>query len=108
MAKKLEVIWSRRAFRDLESICDYLEEEFSAGVANDVLRQILWRIDRLSLYPEIGRPDPVLSHLGLGHRYFTEKKYSRIVYRIMPDHIRVTNIFHTRMSEETMLALASE
>lgn len=108
MARKLEVLWSQRALSDLENICDYLEEEFSAKVANATLEQILWRVERLRLNPEIGRPDPLFTHLGLGHRYFTEKKYSRIVYRIMDGHIRITNVLHSKMSEDTMLGLVEE
>lgn len=80
----------------MEAIHNYLVRHFSYDVADRVVGEIIQRVSLLPANPFVGRLDPLFEKVGLGHRYVVQK-YTRIVYRVLPDHIRVTNVYDMRM-----------
>lgn len=86
-----EVIWTRRAKRDFDNVCSYLDErdpEYSAtfarsiiAIAEDIVRQPFFGAE----VPEFGRAE-------IRERLFD--KY-RIVYRVFGDSIKLVAIRHS-------------
>jgi plasmid stabilization system protein ParE len=50
----LQVIWTENAIEDYEKVVDYLLTEWSVGIASKFITTVETRLERLSVFPEIG------------------------------------------------------
>ena len=91
------------AVRDLEEICDYIEQHDSPGKADHVLEQIERAFSRLSKHPDRGRHPKELLDIGIReYREIFFKPY-RIIYRVMENHVYVLVIADGRRDMQTLL-----
>ncbi|MFZ1693905.1 MAG: type II toxin-antitoxin system RelE/ParE family toxin [Flavobacteriales bacterium] len=86
----------------LDEIWDYYAEEASERVADKITKKIVDDIDWLLDHPRGGQYEPLLDHLGLGHRRKVSGNY-KIIFRIINDLIFVSDIFDTRQDPEKMV-----
>jgi plasmid stabilization system protein ParE len=93
---ELGLIWSNDALDGLKIIHSYLKRHFSASIAERVMVEIDERVLQIPRFPSSGMLDPLLIHLGMGHRYVI-KRYTRIVYQVFEDHIYITNVYDMRL-----------
>ncbi|MCA9795223.1 MAG: type II toxin-antitoxin system RelE/ParE family toxin [Candidatus Eremiobacteraeota bacterium] len=88
--EKLEIIWSRRATKNLEEIQDYiaLDDPLAADAFLDRIEEM---VDGLLDYPKIGRIVPELRN-----ETFRERIYGhyRIIYRLEPGIIEIITVHH--------------
>ncbi|MEM8601673.1 MAG: type II toxin-antitoxin system RelE/ParE family toxin [Bacteroidota bacterium] len=86
------VVWTPRAYADLEAIGDYLARD-SPGVAERLLRQLYAATDRFEAFPASGRIVPEIGDESL--REVIYRNY-RIVYLHIPgdDRVEVLSVFH--------------
>ena len=92
---------SEYAASRLDAIWDYYAEEASERVANRITNKILDDIEWLKDNPRGGQYEPLLDHLGLGHRRKVSGNY-KIIYRIIDNLIFVSDIFDSRQDPEEM------
>ncbi|MBK9147113.1 MAG: type II toxin-antitoxin system RelE/ParE family toxin [Flavobacteriales bacterium] len=92
---------SEYAASRLDEIWDYYAEEASERVADKITKKIVDDIDWLLEHPRGGQVEPLLDHLGLGHRRKVSGNY-KIIYRIIDDLIFVSDIFDARQDPEKM------
>jgi toxin ParE1/3/4 len=86
----MNVIYSPRALRDLQSISAYLVERNPAGAVN-VLGAIKSTIETLSFFPQIGR---IVDNAG--HRRLPVLRYPYLIYyRVAEDELFILHIRHT-------------
>jgi toxin ParE1/3/4 len=86
----MNVVYSPRAMRDLQSIGTYLVERNPIGAAN-VLGGIKSSIETLSFFPQIGR---VVDDAG--HRRLPVLRYPYLIYyRVAEDELLILHIRHT-------------
>ena len=91
------------AVRDLEEICDYIEQHDSSGKADHVLEQIERAFSRLSKHPGRGRHPKELLDIGIReYREIFFKPY-RIIYRVMENHVYVLVIADGRRDMQALL-----
>ena len=83
-----EVVWTRRARRNLEEIGDYIVEE-NAAAAERVIRRIVAKADRLVDHPALGRSGSVP---GTRELVITGTPYL-VVYRVT-HRIEILRIRH--------------
>ena len=91
------------AVRDLEEICDYIEQYDAPGKADYVLEQIERAFSSLAKHPNRGNYPKEL--LGIGIREYREiffKPY-RIIYRVMEQNVYVLVIADGRRDMQTLL-----
>lgn len=93
---------SEYAAARLDDIWDYYATEASERVADRITRKIVDDIDWLMDHPRGGQYEPLLDHLGLGHRRKVSGNY-KIIYRIIGDLIFVSDIFDARQDPEKMV-----
>ncbi|MCB0771967.1 MAG: type II toxin-antitoxin system RelE/ParE family toxin [Flavobacteriales bacterium] len=86
----------------MEDIWDYYAEEASERVADKITNRIVDDIDWLLDHPRGGQYEPLLEHLGLGHRRKVSGNY-KIIYRIVDDLIFVSDVFDTRQDPGRMV-----
>ena len=91
------------AVRDLEEICDYIEQHDAPGKADYVLDQIERAFSRLSNHPDRGRHPKELLDIGIReYREIFFKPY-RIIYRIMGKNVYVLVIADGRRDMQALL-----
>jgi plasmid stabilization system protein ParE len=93
---------SEYAAARLDDIWDYYAVEASERVADRITSKIVDDIDWLLEHPRGGQNEPLLDHLGLGHRRKVSGHY-KIIFRIIDDLIFVSDIFDTRQDPEKMV-----
>jgi plasmid stabilization system protein ParE len=88
----------------LDDIWDYYATEASERVADRITKKIVDDIDWLLTRPRGGggQYEPLLEHLGMGHRRKISGNY-KIIYRIIDDLIFVSDSFDTRQDPEQMV-----
>lgn len=88
------VIWTKKAFSQLERAVRYIKEESGTSYAEIVLDKILFSTRNLTQFPQMGQIEYFLSHKKSEYRYLLVWSY-KIVYRINKDKITVSRLFHT-------------
>ena len=88
-----DVIWSPRAYADVESIGDYYAQS-APGYAEVVLRTLMSVVERLEAFPTSGRVVPEMGDESL--REVIHRNY-RVVYLYSPDddRVEVLTVFHS-------------
>lgn len=92
---------SEYAARQLETIWEHHAEVVSEKVADRITMKIVNEMDLLLRHPRGGQAEPLLDHLGLGHRRLVSGHY-KIIYRILDDVIFVADIFDSRQDPQKM------
>ncbi|HEX2615931.1 MAG TPA: type II toxin-antitoxin system RelE/ParE family toxin [Flavobacteriales bacterium] len=72
------------------------------ALADRITKKVVDDIDRLVEHPRGGQREPLLDHLGLGHRRLVSGHY-KIIYRIIDDLIFISDIIDTRQDPEKMV-----
>lgn len=102
MTKQFEVIWSRTAELDLESIIDYIAED-SPLTAIKILHKIKQKSDQLYSYPTRGRIVPELKEFNiLQYREIIIDPW-RVIYKITSDTVIVLSVIDARRNVEDVL-----
>ena len=85
----IEIIWSPRSLRDVESIRDYIVHD-SPRIAALVVERIFNTVERLKVFPESGRKVPERNDPEI--REVISAPY-RIVYRLREDTVEIVTVF---------------
>lgn len=87
-----EVVWTPRAYADLEAIGDYYAQD-APGYAEMLVRKLLGATDQLEIFPASGRMVPEIEDESL--REVIYRNY-RIIYIHMPkeDKVEVLSVVH--------------
>ena len=100
--KTFEVLWTKNAEFDLESIIEYIKTD-SVKLAKDIFFEIRNRCNDLSTFPASGRIVPELQQIGvLKYRELIYKRW-RIVYKIENDKIFIVAVVDSSRDIEDIL-----
>jgi len=97
----MHVVYTEQAIRSLQEALDFIASEVTEKKYNEIRDKILDTAESLASQPHLGQEEPVLEHLGLGHRRLIEGNY-KIIYRITKECIYITDIFDTRQDPSKM------
>jgi len=86
------IVWSRRAFRDLEAIASYIAQD-SPAYASAVVKSIVSRTKSLARFPRSGRKVPEFDHEDI--REVLAYSY-RVIYRVQRDEVIIATVVHGR------------
>ncbi|MBS1554031.1 MAG: type II toxin-antitoxin system RelE/ParE family toxin [Bacteroidetes bacterium] len=91
-----KVVWTARAFAQLEKAITYIKDERGQSYASIVLERILEVTAHLENQPRFGAVEPLLKHKKLQYRYLVAFSY-KIIYRVDEnnDKVVVSRVFHT-------------
>lgn len=92
---------SEHAVAQLVMIWDYYAAEANFLVADRIVEGVLTGIGRLADHPRGGQYEPMLDHLGLGHRRVISGHY-KIIYRLIDDLVFITDVFDSRQDPDKM------
>lgn len=97
----VKIIWTVRAFNQLERVIRYVREERGVSYASIVLEKIIKSTSLLSSHPQLGVLEPQLKHKKSEYRFLVAFSY-KIIYRVEKDRVVVSRIFHTSQNPEKL------
>lgn len=102
--RKYEVLLTRGAEQDLESIYDHIAEFDCKANADNVLDRLVEVVESLAAFPERGAYPKELIALGIrDYRQTTFKPY-RVIYRVMGQKVVIYVIADGRRDMQSLLA----
>jgi toxin ParE1/3/4 len=101
---RYEVLVTRGAEQDLESIHDYVAEFDCVANANDVLDQLMEVVEGLAQFPERGNYPLGLATLGIKEYRQTSFKPYRVIYRVVGSQVVIDLIVDGRRDMQSVLA----
>lgn len=100
--KQFEVIWTKNAQFDLESIIEYIKID-SVTIAKKIFFEIKKECENLHYFPERKRVVPELQQIGISkYREIIYEKY-RIIFKIDNSKIYVLLVVDSRRNLEDIL-----
>ena len=100
----VKVIWTKRAFNQLERAMKYIKEEQGTTYAEIVLNKTLEKTRLLEKSPKIGQAEPLLKHKKSEYRYIIVWSY-KIIYRLDKDKVVISRVFHTSRNPRKLRGL---
>lgn len=100
-----EVLLTKGAEQDLESIHDYISEFDSVASANHVLDRLMEAVEGLARFPERGSYPKELVALGIKDYRQTAFKPYRVIYRVLGRRVLIYLIVDGRRDLQSVLAL---
>lgn len=85
------LIWTKRAFEDIQSIQRFIEKD-SPHYAQLVGQQLIAAVERLPAFPQSGRVVPEFNNPAI--REVIQGSY-RIVYRLIHEEIHILTVHHS-------------
>jgi toxin ParE1/3/4 len=101
---RFEVLLTRGAEQDLESINDYIAEFDSVVNADHVLDELMGVVDALSRFPERGGHPRELMALGIKAYRQTAFKPYRVIYSVQETRVTIHLIVDGRRNMQSVLA----
>jgi toxin ParE1/3/4 len=101
---RYELLLTRGAEQDLESIHDYIAEFGSLAIANRVLDRLMEVVEGLAQFPERGSYPRELVALGIKEYRQTAFKPYRVIYRVMDSRVAIYLIVDGRRDMQSVLA----
>ncbi|WOE68766.1 type II toxin-antitoxin system RelE/ParE family toxin [Hydrogenimonas thermophila] len=100
--KNFEVIWTKNAEFDLESIIEYIKTD-SIKIAKDIFLEIKNQSNQLSIFPTSRRIVPELQQIGiLKYRELIFKRW-RIIYKIEKEKVYILIVVDSSRDIEDIL-----
>jgi len=90
----VKVIWTKKAFAQLDRAIKYIREEQGLSYAETVLNKIVQITELLEKSPNIGTIEPLLAHKKSEYRFLVVWSY-KIIYRTTKDKAVIARVFHT-------------
>lgn len=90
----VKVIWTKKAFAQLERAIKYIREEQGLSYAEVVLNKTLQTTELLENSPKIGTIEPMLIHKAAEYRFLVVWSY-KIICRTTKDKAVISRVFHT-------------
>jgi toxin ParE1/3/4 len=100
----LDVLLTRGAEQDLESIVDYIAEFDGVTAANHVLNRLVKLIEDLAQLPERGSFPRELLALGIKEYRQGQFKPYRVIYRVLATQVVIYLIVDGRRDMQSLLA----
>ncbi|MDX9847914.1 MAG: type II toxin-antitoxin system RelE/ParE family toxin [Tenuifilaceae bacterium] len=97
----MKLIYTEQALFSLEEALKFITPKVPHEKLIEIRDEILDGADTLLMHPLQGQEEPLLEHLGLGHRRLVVSHY-KIIYRIIEESIYITDIFDSRQDPDKM------
>ncbi|MGB3467199.1 MAG: type II toxin-antitoxin system RelE/ParE family toxin [Cyclobacteriaceae bacterium] len=97
----MKVIYTDQAIDSLEESIKFYKrkQKVPTEKIDLIITQLFDRADSLAENPYLGQLEDYLEYLGEGHRRVIEGHF-KIIYKIYPDYIIITDFFDTRQNPE--------
>ena len=87
-----QIIWHKRAVKQLESLQTYLSEEFGHNTTAQFTLRLFQFLDLLQQYPDIGS----MEHPERGIRGFLLHRHTKIFYKLKREKLFILSLFDIR------------
>lgn len=97
----MKLIYTEQSLVSLEETLAFIAQTVSPEKLIEIRDRILDKADTLLQQPLLGQKEPLLEHLGLGHRRIVEG-HCKIIYKVVGEYIYITDIFDSRQVPDKM------
>ena len=97
----MKLVYTEQSLVSLQETLEFLAQMVSHEKLIEIRDRILNKADSLLQQPFIGQKEPLLDHLGLGHRRIVEG-HCKIIYKVVGEYIYITDIFDSRQDPDKM------
>lgn len=97
----MKLVYTEQSLVSLEETLAFIAQKVSLEKLIEIRDRILDKADTLLEQPLIGQKEPLLEHLGLGHRRIVES-HCKIIYKVVGEYIYITDIFDSRQDPDKM------
>lgn len=97
----MKLIYTEQSLVSLEETLAFIAQKVSPEKLIEIRDRILDKSDTLLQQPLLGQKEPLLEHLGLGHRRIVEG-HCKIIYKVVGEYIYITDIFDSRQDPDKM------
>ena len=97
----MKLVYTEQSLVSLEETLAFIAQKVSLEKLIEIRDRILDKADTLLEQPLIGQKEPLLEHLGLGHRRIVEG-HCKIIYKVVGECIYITDIFDSRQDPDKM------
>ena len=100
----MKVIVSDRAEAKLHQTADYILREFGPRSKSEFFNEFKISIIYLRNNPYMWPIEPLLSNFSSTYRSFVLKRFNKVIYRIVDDHIEISDIWDCRRNPDTLVS----
>ena len=97
----MKLVYTEQSLVSLEETLAFIAQKVSHEKLIEIRDRILDKADALLEQPLTGQKEPLLEHLGLGHRRIVEG-HCKIIYKVVGPYIYITDIFDSRQDPDKM------
>lgn len=97
----MKLVYTEQSLVSLEETLAFIAPNVSREKLIEIRNRILDKADTLLQQPLIGQKEPLLEHLGSGHRRIVEG-HCKIIYKVVGEYIYITDIFDSSQDPEKM------
>ncbi len=97
----MKLVYTEQSLVSLEEALNFIAPKVSYEKLVEIKNEILDATDSLMLHPFLGRTEPYLEHLNLGHHRLVIGHF-KVIYRIIGEAIYITDIFDSRQDPAKM------
>jgi len=97
----VKIIWTNRAFGQLERAIRYIKDERGLSYSTLVLDKIIKSTSLLAHHPRAGQQEPLLKHKKSEYRYLFASS-CKIIDRVGIDRVVISRVFHTAQNPKKL------
>ena len=97
----MKLVYTEQSLVSLQETLGFFAQKVSHEKLIEIRNRILDKADTLLQQPLMGQKEPLLEHLGLGHRRIVEG-HCKIIYKVVGEYIYITDIFDSRQDPDKM------
>ena len=97
----MKVYFSEKTEWRIDATAGYIKDEFGRKAEQDFKRKIRDIVRLLRRNPYLGPIEPLLSDLPKSYRSIVVGSLNKMVYRIVDDHIEISDFWDCRREPET-------
>jgi len=101
MEKIIEILWTKKSEKDLNSIYNFLICEIPEEKSYEIIKNIVEKVDLLFIFPKAGSVELQLTKLKREYRKLIEGNY-KIIYSIRNNKIYIHTVFDARQNPNKM------
>lgn len=99
----MKIVWSKKAENKLDIYFSYCRDNYGDKVTSDKIEKLAKITNRLSVFPEMGFPEPILvGERKLYRAVIFEKRLKIIYYVENEDIIRIVDLWDSKRSPENL------
>ena len=98
----MKVKWVPQAKKEMRLVAKYINKEFGKKAKDDFIQDVRDASRLIGATPNVGQAESLLADRADMYRSYVVNRLNKIVYRIVDDHIEITDFWDVRRDPSTL------